>query len=280
MTADEAFARTRMSVSRITNTERVPWVSSSLNTEFHFSIPKEKSSPVQDPSVQPLGKDAVTSREDKQQPFVGSLAAPGTVQPSIVGAAPAATAARQPERLPQSNQLEAASPRRPSEAEVQRKLELDTEIAHNPNDEIAYYKRGQLFAQQREIAAAIIDFTRSIELNPENPEGFNNRCWVRTLSGDLKNAIADCNEALRLRPGFADALDSRGLANLKAGSFDAAISDYNAVLGIDPGHISALYGRGIAKQRLGQKREGDEDVMSALSKNPNLESEFATYGLR
>jgi len=48
-------------------------------------------------------------------------------------------------------------------------------------------------------------------------EAFNNRCWARTVIGDLQAALKDCNEALRLRPNFVDALDSRGLVNLKSG---------------------------------------------------------------
>ncbi|MEA1835221.1 caspase family protein [Methylobacterium durans] len=278
--ADDVFARTRMSVSRITNTERVPWMISSLTKEFYFSIPREKSLPLQSGVLPSPGKDAANSRIDDKQPSAGTLVGPNVPASPASGAAlPSATMHRQ-ERIPKSNPLEAVSPRPLTKAELQRKRELDAVITRDPSDEIALYKRGQLLAQRGEIVAAMEDFTRSIEINPINPEGFNNRCWVRALLGDLKDAIADCNEALKLRADFADALDSRGLANLKAGSFGAAESDYNAALRIDPSHSSAMYGRGIAKQRLGQKREGDEDVIRALSINPNLESIFASYGVR
>ena len=78
-------------------------------------------------------------------------------------------------------------------------------------------------------------------------EAYNNRCWARTVIGDLQAALKDCNEALRLRPNFVDALDSRGLLNLKSGQAKNAIADFDAALKINPRLTSSLYGRGLAK---------------------------------
>ncbi|MFD0936325.1 caspase family protein [Methylobacterium trifolii] len=174
----------------------------------------------------------------------------------------------------------AAISERKTVQENERLASLDRRIGTNAADESAYYERGQFYAQRGEAAAAIADFDQAIRLNPASPEAFNNRCWMRAISNDLKRAMADCNEALRLRPGFVDALDSRGLINLKAGALRAAIADYQIVLKADHAHASALYGLGFARVRTGDKMQGNKDIAEALALNPQIDKDFASYGLR
>jgi tetratricopeptide (TPR) repeat protein len=166
------------------------------------------------------------------------------------------------------------------EQERQRLAELDDRIRRDPRDEVSYYERGQFHAQRGDTAAAIADFDRSIRLNPASPEAYNNRCWLHAVAGDLRQARADCDEALRLRPDFLDALDSRGLVNLKAGALQAAVSDYGEALKRDARHSSALYGRGLALKRLGDEAAGGRDMASAFALNPQIDKDFATYGVR
>ena len=97
---------------------------------------------------------------------------------------------------------------------------------------------------------------RRSDFNPKDVEAYNNRCWTRTVIGELPSARRDCDEALRLRPDFVDALDSRGLLNLKSGANKDAITDFDAALKINPRLTSSLYGRGLARQRSGAVAEG------------------------
>ena len=176
------------------------------------------------------------------------------------------------------DRFERAAERRRDE-ERQRLASLDQRIASNPRDEAAYYERGQFHAQRGDAAAAIRDFDQTIRLRP-SPEAFNNRCWMRAMANELPRALADCNEALKLRPGFPDALDSRGLVHLKSGAFRAALADYDALLRTDGQHVAGLYGRGIARLRLGERAQGERDVAEALALNPQIDKEFAGYGIR
>ena len=177
------------------------------------------------------------------------------------------------------DRLSRAADRRRDE-ERQRLASLDQRIASNPRDEAAYYERGQFHAQRGDSAAAIRDFDQTIRLNPTSPEAFNNRCWMRAIANDLQRALADCNQALKLRPGFVDALDSRGLVNLKAGAPRAAVSDYDAILRGDAQHAAALYGRGLARLRLGERSLAEKDMAGAMELNPQIDKEFAGYGIR
>jgi tetratricopeptide (TPR) repeat protein len=156
--------------------------------------------------------------------------------------------------------------------------ELTKLIAANPNDQAAFYKRGQLYAVKGAYAQAMKDFDDAIRLNPRDVEALNNRCWVRTILGEAQAALKDCNDALQLRPNFVDALDSRGLANLKIGQNKSAISDFDAALRLKL--ASSLYGRGLARQRSGAGAAGERDIAAARAIDPNIASEFASYGIR
>jgi len=173
---------------------------------------------------------------------------------------------------------QAESPPNPGELARDPKIaELGRRISLNRNDQVAYYRRGRLYAEKGAYALSVADLNEAIRLNPKDADAYNNRCWASAVIGDLQPAIKDCNEALRLNPGLAEALDSRGLANLKLGRTSEAINDYNAALQASPHSVSSLFGRGIALQRSGA--DGATDIGQAKSGDPDIAKEFAGYGV-
>jgi tetratricopeptide (TPR) repeat protein len=173
---------------------------------------------------------------------------------------------------------QAASPPNPGELARDPKIaELGRRISLNRNDQVAYYRRGRLYAEKGAYTLAVADLDEAIRLNPKDAEAYNNRCWASAVIGDLQLAIKDCNEALRLNPGLAEALDSRGLANLKLGRTAEAINDYNAALQASPRSVSSMFGRGVALQRSGA--DGAADIGLAKSEDPDIAKEFAGYGV-
>jgi outer membrane biosynthesis protein TonB len=166
-----------------------------------------------------------------------------------------------------------------SPAELALKSALDARIARNPSDEASISRRGQLLALHRDYSAALADFVRSTQINPDNVDSWNNRCWIRAIANDLAHALQDCNEALRRRPNYADALDSRGLVRFKQGDLNGAIDDYSEALRYNARHASSLYGRGLSRLKLGQSDKAGEDMTKAKSINPSIENDYRDYGL-
>ncbi|HEY0331571.1 MAG TPA: caspase family protein [Rhodopseudomonas sp.] len=238
---EDTLSRTRLAITRASNGEQVPWVSSSLTEEFSL-----------------MPGPAAT---------VALNAPPPGIEPAPAAAAPE----------PASAAGAAASLALAEDPTIKT---LSGKLADNPDDANARYRRGQVYASKGAYALAVQDFDATIKLNPRDVEAFNNRCWVRSVIGELQAALKDCNEALRLRPNFADALDSRGLVNLKNGQVKNAIADFDAALKIDPRLTSSLYGRGLAKQRNGAVAEGALDISNAKAMDPNIVQEFAGYGVR
>ncbi|NVO17725.1 MAG: caspase family protein [Rhodoplanes sp.] len=262
LNAEAIFNNTRMGVSRASKNEQVPWVSSSLVEEFHFSRSPATTTTVPPPPPPPVS--TYVPPPPPPPPPVSTYVPPPPPPPE-----PPVTTYTPP---PVTSQ-------RPAERDrvIQ---DLDAQIDKNPRDGEAYYKRGQAWAERREYALASEDFGQAIRINPADAESFNNRCFTRAVLGQLDAAISDCNEALRLKPNYPDALDSRGLANLKLGNADKAIADYDQVLRMNPRMASAFYGRGKAKIRKGDTTGGNADIRSAKAIEPTIDQEFESYGVR
>lgn len=93
---------------------------------------------------------------------------------------------------------------------------LGTAINQDPDFFHAFYERGLLFGYKGEFDRAIADFTRSLELNPNDPEAYNNRGLTYARGKNLLDkAIFDFTKAIQIDPGFADAYNNRGIAHSK-----------------------------------------------------------------
>jgi lipoprotein NlpI len=287
LTAEQTLNRTRVSVTRASRSEQVPWISSSLAEDFAFIAGARPSSPAvaAAPAAAPAPAPAATPRPEPVAPAPAKQAAVTPAPaPQPAAPAPAPTPAPAPAVAPAPPPA-ADAPRDETKillalADDPTVKSLNVKITENAEDVGALYRRGQVYASKGAYSAALKDFDTTIKLSPKDVEAYNNRCWVRAVTSDLSGALKDCNEALRLRPNFVDALDSRGLVNLKNGQSRNAIIDFDAALKINPQLTSSLYGRGIAKQRLGQAAEGDLDINNAKAMDPDIVKEFATYGVR
>jgi tetratricopeptide (TPR) repeat protein len=274
LTAEEAFNRTRVGVSRVSKNEQVPWFSSSLAEEFWFgprSQQKIDTRPPPPPERVP---------PERVPPEIR----PPEIRPPDLPRIPETKGPTQPERQPEIVVPERPKPpvKSPEQVRFEEEpamKELTNLIVSNPNDQAAFYKRGQLYAVKGFYAAALEDFDNAIRLNSRDHEALNNRCWVKMIMGNA-TALKDCNDALGLRPNFADALDSRGLVNLKNGQNANAIADFDAALRLNPKLASSLYGRGIARQRTGAGPAGDRDLAAARTIDANIASDFAIFGIR
>ncbi|MDF0518070.1 caspase family protein [Bradyrhizobium yuanmingense] len=212
ISAEQALTNTKNGVVAATNREQVPWLSSSLTTEFSFASP------------------ATRPRDD-------------TAKPEVQTPEPLKPVCEVPQAEPAPNADELA--RDPVIADLSRR------ITANANDVTSRYKRGQVYAIKRAYALAIQDFDAVLRRAPKDAEALNNRCWSRAATGDPQGALADCNLALQINPGLSDALDSRGLVNLKLGRNAEATKDYTDAIQRNPRSSSSLFGRGIAARRSG-----------------------------
>jgi len=169
---------------------------------------------------------------------------------------------------------------------IERKLDLairdlDAAIAIDRKNPVAFFNRGYARFALDEYPQAIADYTSAIELEPGFGLAFNNRCLTRAIAGqDLLQALADCDIALKLTPVNLDVRDTRGFIYLKLGDDALALNEYESALQIDPNRAVALFGRGLARIRTGDVKGGEGDQAAARTINPEVDQQFAFYGLK
>jgi tetratricopeptide (TPR) repeat protein len=133
---------------------------------------------------------------------------------------------------------------------------------------LAYALRGSLHDKKKELAEALADFDRSLDLDPTLDEVYRGRGNVRADQGNLALALADYAEALRLNPASKQTYIDRGAAYARQRQFDKAIADYTEAVRIDPNFFSGYVHRAAAFERLGQIASAKADTDQALRIQP------------
>jgi tetratricopeptide (TPR) repeat protein len=157
--------------------------------------------------------------------------------------------------------------------------EYDKAIASEPGDKmglrqmraVALYKSGKTTEAEKEFA--------EVRAQAKEPVDFNNLCWsMATADILLESALQDCRQAVKLRPDAGNYQDSLGMALLRLNRLDEAVKAYSEAL--EKAHLPASYmGRALAYAFKGDMVHAKADRAEALKLDPDLEAEFAKFGL-
>ena len=138
----------------------------------------------------------------------------------------------------------------------------------NANNNNFYFKRGVEKQNKGDSYGAISDFTKAIEINPQDADAYNNRGWIKEKLKVYNGAISDFTKAIEINPQDADAYYNRGKAKHKLEDYDGAISDFTKAIEINPQHADAYYNRGNAKHKLEDYDGAISDYTKAIEINP------------
>ncbi|MBP7862619.1 tetratricopeptide repeat protein [bacterium] len=180
-----------------------------------------------------------------------------------------------------------------SEFEKKQIDKCSADIAANPRNMEAYMLRG-IYNQDHFPENAISDFSKVIELDPNNFEAFIYRAKVRTRNKQYSEALADYasaiknkpdpdayyeqgsiyqyslkepekalpyyNSSIGLDPFFSKAYSSRAKAELDLGQFDKALTDFTKAIELDPRDWSNFLYRADVYKKTGQQEMADRDL--------------------
>lgn len=127
----------------------------------------------------------------------------------------------------------------------------------------AYYLRGISHLKLGELDQAVEDYTKVIELDPENLRAYYDRGIANTQLGNYEQAVADYDRASELAPNEETIYLNRGIAKMRQGKLQDAITDYTQALEFDPELGDAYANRGITKAALGDKESAINDLEKA-----------------
>jgi tetratricopeptide (TPR) repeat protein len=117
----------------------------------------------------------------------------------------------------------------------------------------AYLQRGNAYKNLGRFDQAVVDWSRSIELDPNQADAFTARGTYYQSKNDTAKALADFERSLLLNP-TVDGYFQRGQVYAALKQFDKAIQDYDRAIAERRDAPWVYLARSIAKRAL-----GDED---------------------
>jgi tetratricopeptide (TPR) repeat protein len=142
-------------------------------------------------------------------------------------------------------------------------------------------QRAEIVLESGNAAKAIGLLDAALVKRPNSPGLLNARCWIKGLANmDLAAALADCTRAVELAAEPAGYFDSRAMVHFRAGRLDDALRDLNAALEIEPELAQTLFMRGVVAARQGNAAASRADLAAARMLTPSIDRYYARYGLK
>lgn len=128
---------------------------------------------------------------------------------------------------------------------------LNDIIKKYPDRGFAYFARGNIRVNKKDVQGAFADYNKAIELDPDIPNAYHSRALLQfTLNNDPAAAMYDYNKAIELSPEFITAYNDRGSLKYRIGDFQGALEDYNIAIDKKPDYYLAIKNCGLAKYQL------------------------------
>lgn len=116
-----------------------------------------------------------------------------------------------------------------------------------------FYNQGNYYFETGNCEKAITSYTKSIELDPDIPQTYNNRAYAYMRLQEYAKALPDLDKAIQLRPDYTEALMNRADIHNYYYAIDRkkALKDYDAILAIDTNHNPSVCGHRILAENNG-----------------------------
>ena len=141
-------------------------------------------------------------------------------------------------------------------------------IEIDPNDGYAYRGRGIAKYRLQDYYGAISDCTKLIEINPNQADGYAIRGDAKYWSQDFVGAINDYYKVIEIAP-TKDIYSMIGKAKYWVTDYYGAISDFTKAIEIDPNYVYAYNERGSSKHSLKDYYGAISDFTKAIEIYPN-----------
>lgn len=150
-------------------------------------------------------------------------------------------------------------------------------IARNSREVDWWYDRAAARTYSGNLAGAVDDATRAIELNPDYAFAYVARGRAYAGLARPAEATADYDRAAALDPGNADVYAERGLLRWQAGRYDQSLADANRLIELDPAHTRGYQRRAQTYLRLGRYGDALADLDTCDRIDPD---DYATPTVR
>lgn len=131
------------------------------------------------------------------------------------------------------------------------------------NSDDYYFELAMAAYNRRNLGMAAIHFTTAIKINPNDPNSWYSRAFIKDELHTWKAARRDYDKAIELAPDFVDAIVNRAANKDEAGEYDEAIEDYTKAIALSPDDKMAYFNRGNSKLNKKDHKGACEDWSKA-----------------
>ncbi len=143
-------------------------------------------------------------------------------------------------------------------------------LTQDPNNVSALIERGDAFSDKQDLASALVDLNKAIELAPESFRAYQARGEAYLKSKSYESALTDLNKALELNPQLSTALALRGQARvLLERDFQAALNDLSQAESMGARSTDLFRYKGLAQFRLNQREAAIASYTQAAEIEPS-----------
>lgn len=153
-----------------------------------------------------------------------------------------------------------------------RALQLDATFA------MAALNRGYAYSQKQAWHDAEVDYVYSLEADPEQPLVLRLLGTVRMTQGKLKLALDAFNKAVALDPNTPDNYSGRGFARFFSDDYAGAVADFNKTLQLSPATTMVIPWKYCAQIRAGQTAAAKKELQAFLQSQPKTPNWHVTLG--
>lgn len=141
-----------------------------------------------------------------------------------------------------------------------------------PNDPALFVNRGNVYRDMKNFDQAIAEYTKAIKIKAAHSPAYAGRGHIYMLKNDSVNALADLGKAIEINPQEYEAYYNRGTLHFSKQDFAKAIPDFDKYISLNlasPGAISDGHvNRGISHAMTGNLNKALEDFTKAIELNP------------
>ena len=229
VSGEQTLRNTQAGVVRASNGEQVPWLSSSLATDFSFTNSNLPKIDRVGPSCETVMPENPPSTEElAQEPAIRELG----------------------RRIAANRNDQGSYYKRGQIYAIRRAYSLAVKdfnevIRINPKDIEAYNNRCWTLAAVGDLLPALEDCDQALRLSPGRADSLDSRGLVNLKLGKTSDAIRDYSDALEKDPRSASSLFGRGIARQRSGA-DGSL-DLSMAKSMDPGIVKEFAGYGVTE---------------------------------
>ena len=138
-------------------------------------------------------------------------------------------------------------------------------IRVNPRHAGAHFGLGNALGATGDRAGALVELTRSSELEPANPLPWRSIGQLHAEERRFDAALKAFTQAVSLQPGFATVYVDRARVHIAMGNAARALADYDEALQRAPGFAPAHLGKGMLLQSQNRGEEAMKAYLGAIA---------------